>query len=393
MKDILIIANFCRDFSKNDNGRFMYLCKELSKDNRVEIITSDFNHSTKVHKESVSVKWPFKITFVHEPGYKKNISIQRFLSHYFWGNSVSKYLNKRKMPDVIYCAVPSLTAALRASEYCKKNNIKFIVDIQDLWPEAFQMVFNFPIIKNILFFPFTRIVNKIYSRADEICAVSQTYADRALRVNDIVKDGHCVFLGTRLETFDTNVNENFFEKTHEEIRVAYCGTLGFSYDISCVIDAISLLDNKYGKVRFIVMGDGPRRVEFEKYAAEKGIHVEFTGNLPYPVMCGRLKSCDIVVNPITHGAAQSIINKHADYAASGLPVLNTQECKEYCDLVDEYKMGFNCNNANDLADKLKILITDKKLRRQMGFNARKCAEDKFDRKHTYSEIIKIIENL
>ena len=71
MKNILIIANFCRDFSKNDNGRFMYLCKELSKNNNVEIITSDFNHSTKVYKEPLGIKWPFKITFIHEPGYKK----------------------------------------------------------------------------------------------------------------------------------------------------------------------------------------------------------------------------------------------------------------------------------------------------------------------------------
>ena len=31
MKDIVIIANFCRDFSETDNGRFMYLCKEEHK--------------------------------------------------------------------------------------------------------------------------------------------------------------------------------------------------------------------------------------------------------------------------------------------------------------------------------------------------------------------------
>lgn len=42
MKDIVIIANFCRNFLETDNGRFMYLCKELSKDNKVEIITNDF---------------------------------------------------------------------------------------------------------------------------------------------------------------------------------------------------------------------------------------------------------------------------------------------------------------------------------------------------------------
>ncbi len=81
MKDIIIIANFCRDFSETDNGRFMYLCKELSKKNKVEIITSDFSHGKKAHKEPLVHNWPFTITFLHEPGYKKNISIQRFASH------------------------------------------------------------------------------------------------------------------------------------------------------------------------------------------------------------------------------------------------------------------------------------------------------------------------
>jgi hypothetical protein len=47
VKDIVIIANFCRDFSETDNGRFMYLCKELAKDNKVEIITNDFIHGQK----------------------------------------------------------------------------------------------------------------------------------------------------------------------------------------------------------------------------------------------------------------------------------------------------------------------------------------------------------
>ena len=52
---------------------------------------------------------------------------------------------------MIYCAVPSLTGPYLISRYCKKNKIKFIIDIQDLWPEAFKMVFDVPIIKDIIF--------------------------------------------------------------------------------------------------------------------------------------------------------------------------------------------------------------------------------------------------
>ncbi len=393
MKDIVIIANFCRDFSVNDNGRFMYLCKELSKEHNVEIITSDFNHGRKEHKKPLEIEWPFKITFLHESGYPTNVCIQRFYSHIVWGKSVKKYLKSRKKPDVIYCAVPSLTGPLAAAKYCKKNNVKFIVDVQDLWPEAFKMVLRIPVVSDVIFAPFNWLANGIYKRADEVVAVSDTYVNRVLSVNKKCTSGHTVFLGTRLETFDEFVKNNPVEKPDNELWVGYCGTLGASYDITCVIDAlVKIRDRGIAPPKFMVMGDGPRKAEFESYAQEKNVDATFTGRLPYDQMCGRLCACDIAVNPITKGAAQSIINKHGDYAASGLPILNTQECEEYRDLVSGYNMGYNCNNddANDLADKLLVLMQNASERFEKGNNARRCAEEKFDRKNSYKEIIDVI---
>ena len=394
MKDIVIIANFCRDFSENDNGRFMYLCKELSKQHNVEIITSDFIHSKKEYRTPLNVKWPFKITFLHETGYPTNVCLKRFYSHWVWGRSLQKYLNQRKKPDVVYCAVPSLSGPLAAAKYCRKNDVKFIVDIQDLWPEAFKMVLKLPVVKDIIFAPFDWIANGIYKRADEIVAVSDTYVNRALKVNKKCKAGHAVYLGTRLETFDRFASDNRIKKPDGELWLAYCGTLGASYDLTCVIDALAILAERgITPPKFMVMGDGPKKESFENYAKLKGINAEFTaGRLPYGEMCGKLCACDITVNPITKGAAQSIINKHGDYASSGKPILSTQESPEYRALVDEYKMGFNCknNDAEDLAEKLNILIENEELRLEMGRNARRCAEERFDRNHTYKELVDLI---
>ena len=182
--------------------------------------------------------------------------------------------------------------------------------------------------------------------------------------------------------------KRLLSKHNGEIWLAYCGTLGDSYDLNLVINAIRILNDK--RLKFIVMGDGERRKEFEKNAT--GLNCVFTGRLPYDKMCGVLSACNITVNPIRPGSAASIINKHADYAASGLPVLNTQESEEYRNLVVNYNMGFNCDNknANDLAEKLRILLNDEKLRIEMGRNARFCAEKKFDRAVTYKLISNII---
>ncbi len=395
MKNIVIIANFCGDLSdENNNNRFIYLCRELSLNNNVELITTDFIHAKKIYREKSNVDFPFKITYLHEPGYKKNVSIRRFYSHYRWGKIVNRYLNQLDEPDVIYCAIPSLTAPFHSAKYCKKKNIKFIIDIQDLWPEAFKMILNIPIIGNIIFFPFQHRANKIYKQADEIIAVSEQYVKRALSVNKKAAKGQAVYIGTKLDKYDESaMNQPVVAKPKDEIWIGYCGTLAISYDIPNLIKAIHILNKKkIYNLRLIIIGDGSYREQFENFANETGVKALFTGKLSYDQMCAQLNECDIVVNPIKHGSAASIINKHADYAASGRPVVNSQENTEYRELIEQYSMGLNCNNedAVDMAEKLEIIISDDELRIKMGKNARLCAEEKFDRSHTYKQITNMI---
>lgn len=392
--DIVIISEFCDDFSKSDNDRFFYLAKILTSnlyDNKVEIVTSSFHHTTKKQRRELTKKYTFKITFIEEPGYPKNICLKRFQSHRAWGKNVQKYLRLRKKPDVVYCAVPSLTGPNLVARHCKQNNIRFVVDVQDLWPEAFQMIHNVPVVSKIGFAPFFALANGIYKHADSVCGVSETYVDRALKVNRRCKKGTVVYLGTELDVFDRYAAKDpILVKSEGEVWLGYCGTLGASYDLTCVIDALAILDNP--KIKFIVMGDGPNVNKFKKYVAQKGIEAIFTGRLPYNQMCSLLSTCDIAVNPIAHMAAQSIINKHADYAAAGIPVVSTQENDEYRALINEYQMGFNCNNndSDDLAKKIKILALKPGLRKKMGLNSRRCAVEKFDRERTYEALVREI---
>src|SRR5699024_1478517 len=123
-----------------------------------------------------------------------------------------KYLEKRKIPDVIYCTVPSLDVGYVAAKYSQKNNVRFIIDIQDLWPEAFKMVFNLPFISDFIFNPMKQKANYIYSKADNIIAVSRTYVDRGLSVNSKLKEGTSVFLGTDLQYFDILKKRNLVAK-------------------------------------------------------------------------------------------------------------------------------------------------------------------------------------
>ena len=398
---ILMIANYIVFPSEGGNSRFTYLLDKIDcKKNKVELITSNFRHGTKTRRflpNEYLNNIDYKVTLIDEPGYKKNVSLKRIYSHKKLAKNMFKYLrNINDKPDVIYCAIPSLDVASIALKYAQKNNIKFILDIQDLWPESFKMAINIPIICDILFYPMTKKANYIYSNANQIVAVSDTYVNRALKVNKNVNKGLSVFLGTDLSYFDKCAEENKMELKDNMIRIGYIGTLGTSYDIKSVIDAIKLLNDKGIKnIKFVVIGDGPLRNEFESYANSKNICSEFTGRLNYPEMVGYLCSCDIVVNPIIGTSVASIINKVGDYAAAGLPVINTQNSEEYRNLLDEYKAGLNCENGNikDIADKIELLIRDVKLRKKLGKCNRKLAEEKFDRNLTYSFITDLfIEN-
>jgi len=397
--DLLIIAHFCSDFDGKGNNRFNYIVNLLSEDTKldVELVTSDFSHIKKHYREKINFSYNYKITMIHEPGYKKNVSLRRFISHYIMGRNLEKYLKQRKRPDLIYCAVPSLDVAKVAAEYAKRNNIKFIIDVQDLWPEAFKMIVKIPIISNFIFYPIQKKADFIYSSADDIIAVSKTYANRAAKVNKKCNETHVVYLGTELKHFDELTNEYKIDKPDDEFWIGYTGTIGHSYDIKCIIDAIEILNYKGIKnIKFLVMGDGPLRESFESYVKQKNINnlITFTGGLEYGRMVSILKSCDIAVNPIRKRAAQSIINKHADYAAAGLPVINTQECEEYRELVVNYNMGLNCrnNDPNDVAMKILQLYNNHDLRKEMGLNSRRLAKEKFDREKSYKEIVNVIYN-
>ena len=399
---LIIVINYPNNLSGSaSKGRFMYLAEMFAeRGHQVELITSDFEHGAKSRRKPESVNqtaYKTHIKMLHEPGYKKNISLRRLYSHWLWGRNVYKYLKSKEKPDLVYCAVPSLTAAKLAAKYCKKNNVKYVTDLQDLWPEAFCMAIHNKLLQKA-FLPMQHVANQIYANSDLAVAVSDTYVNRTLSVNKKNVKGLSVCLGNDGGLFESKKGRYNVEKNENELLLCYIGGLKDSYDIPCVIDAMALVKaNKQLKqqIRFVIIGDGPLRPRFEQYSKEKQINCTFLGRRPYIEMASLLCSCDICVNPIVKGSAASIINKVGDYALSGLPVINTQESQEYRALIDEYQCGINCEcgNANQVADAIIKLASNPDLRNQMGVGSLRLAEEKFDRRSTYLNIIEAIESL
>lgn len=396
--DILIVCNYWHFEFEKKNSRYRTMADILSNHDgfNVEVVTSSFRHQTKQQRDPSMIKEirsSYKITLLYEPNYKTNISFQRLISHHVLAKNIKNYLIRRNRPDIIICSVPSLSVGSVVTQFAKQNDIPVIIDIQDLWPEAFKMAIDIPLISSFLFYPMLVQANNIYASADAIMGVSNTYVNRGLEVNKGAKRLP-LYIGTDYDLVQKSVESHAIMKPQNEFWIGYSGALGYSYDITSIIDAIKLLSERgYSDIVFKIMGDGILKDEFEKYANKQMVKCDFTGFLDYGEMMATLMCCDIAVNPIVGNSAASIINKVSDYAAAGVPVINTQNSEEYRNLIKEYSCGINCENGNieSIANGIRKLHDDSALRQEMGVNSKRLGEQLFNRQKTYPKVISLIE--
>ena len=143
------------------------------------------------------------------------------------------------------------------------------------------------------------------------------------------------------------------------------------------------------------MGDGVLREEFEEFAKEQGVKCDFTGFLEYGKMMRTLELCDVALNPIVGKSVSSIINKVSDYAAAGVPVINTQNSPEYRGILEEYKAGISVTNGDltELVYAMQKLYLSAELRKEMSENSRILYTERFDRQLTYSKLLDRINEI
>lgn len=399
-KDILLITHYYHFPKEKDSSRYRTLADMIAADGRfsLEVITSSFYHRVKEQRDrSVCLaQQEFKVTFMDEPDYKKNISLQRLRSAKAFADNVLAYLKERKRPDLIYQVVPSLDVADAVSKFAKENNIPLMVDIQDLWPEAFRMAIDIPVISDIGFYPMKRKADRIYARANQIVAVSDTYVERGKSKNRNGCKGLSVYIGTDMKLAREKMEPHQIDKPNGEFWVTYIGALGHSYDIELIIKALAGLKEQ-GKenIVFHVMGNGVLMERFKQTAEELRVNAVFHGQVDYGLMMARLAVSDVAVNPIVGKSAASIINKVADYAAAAVPVVNTQTCAEYRALLEEYNAGINCpaGDVDAVAQAIGRLYSDAGLRERMHLGQQKLAKAKFSREDTYPAILEEMDKM
>lgn len=402
MKRIAIITMGVKLNNENGYTRFRFLSEYLAANGyQVDLITTSFQHWAKAQRDLQRVKedkYAFSLRFIEEPGYKKNIDLRRIWSHHIAAKNLKKMLQQDGDYDLIYCEIPPNDVALVAAEFAREKGIPFVVDVNDLWPEAMRMVLDVPVISDILFYPFLRDARKVYNLCSGVVGTSDEYAARPFkhRREDIPKI--TVYVGNELSVFDQGAENHMDEvqKPEGEFWVTYAGTIGTSYDIRTMVLAADVLKERgYDNIHMKILGGGPLKEELEELASTLKGNVDFVGYAPYEKMAAYLKKSDILVNSFVKKAPQSIVTKIGDYLAAGKPMINTCSSPEFRGKVETDGFGINIEAEDKiiLADAILELYKDEGKRARMGERARQIAQEQFDRPYAYRKILELMERL
>lgn len=386
MRKIILVSAF-GDITYNRNFRLNNVYSALGSFSK-SFITSDFDHWDKKYKNLSEL--PSDGIYLHVPSYSRSLSIRRILSHLVFAYKLHWYLKSIDKPDSVYCIMPTSSSAFVCGRYCRKNNIRFIIDVIDLWPKSLFPISKLAEVVRILLYPWQLMTEKAYSYADVICAGSKEYLKIVSEYNrKAVKS--CTYLGIDLIKNHELVlsSKIVLEKPENELWICYGGHLGTSYDFDSILDAVRTIHQCGIRYKFIFVGDGEIRAKIEKYSAEFDLNIIITGVLPYPDYLKYLSYCDIAINIFKENTIVVHSFKFNDYVASNLFILNSLT-GETADMVSEYKIGLNFNFKTFLLKDALLEVCRNWAKYEMDKqNNVNLISKELDKKIIYNQMVKI----
>lgn len=383
MKKVLFVSLFGSPFSEN-NSRLNSIY-DYSQAEKL-IITSDFDHGKKEYRPQYAGSR--NVVYLHVPQYYTNISLRRLYSHVCFAKQLNLFLKTiTNIPDVVYCAMPSSTAAFVCGKYCKRLGITFVIDVIDLWPDSLIPVNRFFKFFRHLLFPWRYLTVSAYKYADILIGESQKYVNIAHKYNSSAP-AYPVYLGVNRELVESLKNKSSvcLQKPEDEIWICYAGSLGNSYDFDTLLESVRFL-NGTCKYRLLFIGGGEKQVYLESKLKEYNINGEITGNVSYNDYLKYLSYCDIGINIFKKDTLVVHSYKFNDYVASQLFILNSL-LGETAEMIDHYEVGknfdFKDNPLMKVLNEVCLNWTEYKLQRQ---NNIRLIEEVLDKKKIYSELM------
>lgn len=363
--------------------------------------TSAFDHFKKewIFKKDTEVvmKEGLKIIALKGTGYKRNISIRRFIDHRIIARKFRNLAHKMVRPDIIIASMPPHDLAYEAVKFGARNNVPVIVDIRDPWPDIFlnHVPGIFQKFAKIVFCRDFSMLKKTMQLADGLTAVTSTFLEWGLRYAKREKTlrDKVFYLGCKRNT-DIHNQPNkivrLIDNLNNKFVVTFVGTIAYYHNPSIVIDCAHKLSKN--NIQFVIAGDGEF---FDEIKIKTSLlkNVILSGWLDQAEINTLLEYSHIGICPTTQNI-DLFPNKAFTYLSAGLPVISAFQ-GDLKELIEKYQIGlyYPPNDAEALANCINRLYEDKRLYKKMSENARKIFDEMFDADRIYEEYAKHIDQL
>jgi glycosyltransferase involved in cell wall biosynthesis len=338
-----------------------------------EYITSDFNHRDKT-RYIVNRDRSIQISVLP---YYKNLSIRRLMSHYIFAKKAIKEV-KRIQPDLLYVMLPPNSLARFATHYKKKNKVKLVYDLYDLWPETIPFK-NFRVLMSFPFSIWRGLRDRNLQEADVVITECNLY-------QDILQD---VLVGTKTKTIyplkqecrvggkpilDRNI-----------INLCYLGSINNIIDIPSIVKLVNAI-NKMKPTVVHIIGDGESKDNFIKEIISTGARVEYYGKIFDQNEKQKIfDKCHFGLNIMKDTVCVGLTLKSLDYFHAGLPIINNIKA-DTTEIVDLYKTGFNITDKTIENIAKKIVNIDIEELMNMRVNTTEVYDRIFSSKEFYKRM-------
>lgn len=365
--------------------------------------TSAFDHFKKdwIFKEDtlIDIKERYKIYALKGIGYKKNISLSRFIDHRIIAWKFKRIAPKMPKPDVIVASMPPHDLACEAVMFAKKNNIPVLVDIRDPWPDIFlnHIPLKFRGLAKIALYKDFRMIKKIMQMADGLIAVTNTFMEWGLNYAGREKNSfdRVFYLGYKKPSIShiSKAKERFlpiFENLKDKFIVFFVGTIASYHNPSTLLKVAERLSEH--NIYFVIAGDGEFLRQLKKISTTLS-NVFLTGWLNQDEIEFWLQHSKIGVCPTTK-EIDLFPNKAFTYLSAGLPIISAFQ-GDLREIIEKYQIGFYYppNDVDAIAECIMKLYNNPELYKKMSENAGRVFDEMFDADKIYTEYAEHIEKV
>ena len=396
MKKILIISGVFPPEPVTSANMNYDLAEKLAKEHDVTVIIP--HPSRPISRDYSRYKhpqYPFKLVVVDSYTHPKSSIKGRMKESISFSQKALEYVESSgEKFDFVYNSAWQYWGYYLVAKYCVKNQIPYIVPIQDIYPESLLTKLSFPsfiknIIKKIL------IGRDIYYQkmATSVRTITNDMADYLSSTRGVDRNKYLVVANWQNDDEFANVIE---KPIGEKRIITFLGNIARQANVDLIIRAFAKANVSNAELR--IMGGGPAKEECVALAKELKVDNILFEEVPNGKVAEVQSQADILILALKTGTGKlGLPSKLVSYMQSGKPVIASLELDSAtAHIIEEAQCG-KCVEADEevqLAELIKEMAAKPAEELLlMGRNSRQYAIQNLTKKSNLQKVVDRINEI